>query len=126
MALKNILIIEDDSMLQGVLTERLSDEGYVVRGCVTGEAAFEQIKSEKPDVILTDLVLPKMDGFDVLKAIKDSIHLNTIPVIIMSNSGQEGDPERASELGASDFIVKSNSSLDQIVERVKKVVSSLE
>lgn len=125
MSPKRIFIIEDDSMLQGVLTERFTEDGYIVNSFSNASPAFEFMKEERPDVILTDLVLPNMDGFEILKNIKESIHLNTIPVLIMSNSGQEGDSEKAASLGASDFIVKSNTSLDEIISRTKKVISDL-
>ncbi|MEY3783844.1 MAG: hypothetical protein RLZZ230_166 [Candidatus Parcubacteria bacterium] len=120
---KKILIIEDDSMLLSALIEWFSDEGYDVRGSSSVEDAFVLIDDKKPDVILTDLVMANLDGFEVLERVNETPDLNDVQVIIISNSGEDKDVERALALGAKDFIIKSDLSLKGIVERVKKVIS---
>jgi PleD family two-component response regulator len=123
---KKILIIEDDSMLRSALVEWLSKEGYDARGSSSVMDAFEQIKESKPDVILTDLIMADLDGFEVLKGIKENVHLNNIIVLVMSNSGEDKDRDKAVLLGAKDFFSKSDLSLKEIVNRVKKVISEAE
>ncbi|MFT7644486.1 MAG: PleD family two-component response regulator [Candidatus Paceibacteria bacterium] len=123
---KKILIIEDDSMLRSALAEWLSGEGYEVRGCSSVVEAFEQIEETKPDVILTDLVMANHNGFDVLKKVKEDARLNSIIVLVMSNSSQDKDFEKAILMGAKDFFSKSDLSLKEIVDRVKKVISETE
>ena len=124
--MKKVLIIEDDDTLRAALIEWLSEEGYEVDGSADVLDAFEQIENKKPDVILTDLIMVNLDGFEVLKKIKDSVHLKDILTIVMSNSGQDKDVEKAISLGAKDVLVKSDLSLKEIVERVKKVISESE
>ncbi len=121
---KKILIIEDDSMLLSALLEWFSDEDYEVRGSASVEDAFAKIEEEKPDVILTDLVMGNLDGFEVLKTIKETPRLSDIQIIVISNSGEDKDIERAVALGAKDFIPKSDLSLKEIVKRVNKIITT--
>lgn len=115
---KKILLIEDDVFLSKVLEERLLDEGFLVDIAGNGEEGFSKIKSFTPDLILLDMILPKMNGFEVLKKIKkDSKNKNT-PVIIVSNLGQDEDMKLGRKLGAVDYLVKSNFSLKAIVDKV--------
>ena len=123
MSNKKILIIEDDSTLAGALIENLSSDGYIVQVCTGAEAAFEQIKEGKPDIILTDLVLSNIDGFEILKILKESAHLSDIPVLVLSNLGEKEDVDKAMSLGAHDFLVKANLSLQEITDQVKKVLA---
>ena len=87
---KKILIIEDETMLQETLIEKLSSEGYSVRGCVSAEDAFDLIKEDKPDLILTDLVLNNVDGFEILRILKENFNLNDIPVMVLTNLPRGG------------------------------------
>ena len=123
---KKILIIEDDSMLQSALIEWLSKEGYDVQGSPSVEDAFVQIENLKPDVILTDLIMVDLDGFEVLKRVKENKNLSDVLVIVMSNSGQDTDVEKAILLGAKDFLLKSDLSLKDLVKRVNKVITESE
>jgi two-component system alkaline phosphatase synthesis response regulator PhoP len=126
MTAKKICIIEDDSMLLGVLLERLTDEGYLVSGFAKAETAIEYIEAEKPDIVLTDLVLSNMDGFEIIRIISSRADLKNIPVIILSNLGDKADIDRAISLGASDFMIKSDLSLEDIIKRIKNVIKHKE
>lgn len=120
---KKLLIIDDDDMLSGALLEWLLEEGFNARSSSGVEEAFEKINEEKPDIILTDLVMANLDGFEVLKRVKEDPKLKNVLVLVMSNSGQEADVEKAYALGAKDFLIKSDLSLKEITKRVQKVIA---
>lgn len=120
---KKILIIEDESMLQDALRDKLSDEGYEVFGSEDANTAFRSIQEDRPDIILTDLVLPGIDGFEILRKLKENNELKDIPVVVLSNLGEKKDVELAMSLGAVDFLIKSEHSLKEVTEHVQKILS---
>lgn len=113
-----ILIAEDDKPMARALELKLNHSGFQVTIAKNGQEALNILQEDKFDLVLLDLIMPQTDGFSVLKTLKEK-H-NDIPVIISSNLSQEGDITKAKELGAVDFIVKSNSSLKEIIELIKK------
>lgn len=117
---KKILSVEDDAFLRDLLAQKFSSEEFNVSYATTGEEALEIAKTEKPDLILLDIVLPSMTGFEVLENLKQNPETQNIPVIFLSNLGQRTDIEKGQELGAVDFIIKANHSLEEIVEKVKQ------
>lgn len=117
---KSILLIEDEQSLSRILLERLTDNGYDVKVAIQGEEGWQKTKIEKPDLVLLDIILPRLDGFVYLKRLRAHKGLKDTPVIILSNLGSDDDVQMGYELGAMDFLVKSNHSLDAIVERVNK------
>lgn len=117
-----ILIIEDESALQKTLGDTLNKEGYKVIKALDGEIGLRQAKSELPDLIILDLILPKMNGFEVLKALKEDPNTKNIPVIIQTNLETMDDIERALEGGASTYLVKSNYSLGEVLQKVKQTL----
>lgn len=119
---KKILVIEDDRFLRKLLLERLEEEGYTLDGAVDGEEGLKKAKEEKFDLILLDLILPGMDGFEVLSQIKKEEGLKEIPVLILSNLGQKEEIERGLKLGAVDYIIKAHFTLDEIIEKIKKIL----
>ena len=119
-----ILVIEDDKFLSNVYRIKLQKVGFDVILAVDGAEALEKIKSENFDLIILDLIIPKIDGFAVLSEIKSQEKYKKIPVLIASNLGQTEDINRAMKLGATDFVVKSDTSLDALVEKIKKIISS--
>ena|SRR3989338_5882499 len=119
---KTILFVEDEPTLQKVAGEILRQEGFIVKSATDGEEAMRIIKTEKPDLVLLDLILPKKDGFEVLKEMKADTQTKGIPVIILTNLEGTQDVERALELGAMNYLVKANYELDDIVKRVKDVL----
>ena len=119
---KKILWVEDDVFLSGLIGQRFGGLGAVLFGANNGKEALEIAKMEKPDVILLDILLPGIGGFEILKELKDSSETKDIPVIILSNLSQKSDIEKGKELGAVSFLVKATVDLDEIVNEVKKVL----
>lgn len=115
---KTILVIEDEESLSRILEEILIDRGYVVEIATQGEEGWQKTKQTSPDLILLDIILPRLDGFVFLKRLRDSKSAQKIPVIILSNLGQDSDFIQGRELGAIDYLVKSNHTINAIVDRV--------
>lgn len=120
--MKKVLFIEDESALQRAASQVLTEEGFRVFSALDGELGLALAKREQPDIILLDLVIPKLDGFQVLGEIRQDPTTKNIPVIILSNLEGSGDVERALELGATTYLVKTNYRLDEVVEKIKGVL----
>ncbi|MBZ9572725.1 response regulator [Patescibacteria group bacterium] len=120
--MKKILFVEDESALQKTFGDILKRENYEVVSALDGELGLKLAKSEKPDLILLDLILPKMDGFGVLEKLKEDQETKEIPVIILTNIGRMEEISRALELGAKTYLVKANYTLQEVVEKVKKAL----
>lgn len=120
---KTILIIEDDDFLLGLEASKLKKKGYEVVTASNGTDALKTISGNlKIDLILLDLMLPDVDGFMVLEKIRDNKDLLTIPVIVFSNLSEDKDINRVKKLGISDFMIKSNFTLDELAEKVKSLI----
>ena len=117
-----ILVVEDDKFLRELLVRKLASEGFDVENAIEAEATFRILGERKPDMILCDLILPGIDGFEILSRIKADPKTADIPVVILSNLGQKEDLDKAMALGAKDFMVKANFTLDEIVTKVHSVV----
>lgn len=122
--MKTILFIEDESALQKTLGEFLTQEGYKVVPALDGELGLNLAKTNKPDLILLDLILPKLHGFEVLKKLKEEEETKKIPVIILTNLEELDDVDKAIELGATTYLVKSQYSLEEILVKVKKAITT--
>ena len=120
---KKILFIEDESSLQKTFGEILRQEGYEVISALDGETGLRLAKEKKPDLILLDLILPKMNGFDALEKIKEDPEIKEIPVIVLTNLERMADVDRAIELGATTYLVKAQYNLEEVVEKIKKTLS---
>lgn len=121
--MKNILFIEDESALQTALEKTLSEKGFRVIAALDGEIGLQLAEKEQPDLILLDLILPKKDGFEVLRELKANSKTKDIPVVILSNLEEESDIQRTLELGATTYLVKINYTLGEIAEKVREVLS---
>jgi len=123
-ASKKILIVEDDKFLRDLVLKKLKEEQYDTVYAVDGEEAIGKIKEEKPDLVLLDLILPSLSGFEVLKQLKadPQPEVNAIPVIILSNLGQEDDIKKGLEMGAKDFLIKAHFTLSEIIAKIKEVL----
>jgi len=119
---KKILAIEDDRFLRKLLIDRILEEGYSVEGAIDGEEGLKKVKENAFDLILLDLVLPGIGGFEVLVSLKKDQSLKKIPVLILSNLGQKEEIEKGLRLGAIDYIIKAHFTLDEIVEKIKKIL----
>lgn len=117
--MNKILIAEDDKFLVNAYRVKLTKSGFDVKIALDGEEVFEILKTFTPDIILLDLVMSKKDGFTVLEDLGKNEKYKGIPVLVASNLGQAEDIERAKKLGAKDFIVKSNMSLEDILTKIK-------
>ena len=120
--IKNIFIVEDDRFLSSLMKARLEKEGFVVTQLFDGEEAVEQLKTSKPDLILLDLIMPKVSGFEVLEQISIDPQTNTIPIIVLTNLAQGNDVDKAKQYGAKEYFVKVRTSVNDIVERVRNLV----
>ena len=119
---KKILFVEDESTLQKTFGEILKQEGYEMISALDGEIGLRLAKTKKPDLILLDLILPKVHGFEVLKKLKEDEETKNIPVIVLTNLEGIGDVEKAIELGATTYLVKANYSLEEVIEKIKKAL----
>lgn len=117
---KILLLVEDDFFLRGLMCKKLELEGYVVIEAENGKFALEELKKNNIDLMLLDLVMPEMDGFEVLEIVSKDSKLSQIPIIILSNLGQKERVDRAIALGVKDYIVKAHFTPGEIVEKVKK------
>ena len=117
-----ILIIEDDKFLRELITQKVGQEGYEVVGAVDGEEGLKMAGEENPNLILLDLILPAMDGFEVLRQLKEQETTKNIPVIILSNLGQKEDIDKGMQLGAADYMIKAHFTPGEITEKIKSIV----
>lgn len=116
-----IAIVEDDKFLHKILTTKFVKEGFDVRAAFDGEEAVKIITADPPNMVLLDLILPKLSGFEVLAELKTNPATKNIPVILLSNLGQDEDKSRARELGALEFMVKADFSINEVVSKVKEL-----
>lgn len=117
-----ILIVEDEEILLTALTEELTQEGFIVSGAKDGLDGVEKTASEKPDLILLDLVMPRLDGIGTLKQLKDNPKTKEIPVVILTNLSDYDKVSDALSLGAMDYLVKADYRLEELVSKIKTVL----
>lgn len=116
-----ILLIEDDRFLRRAADAALRRNGFTVLTAVDGEEGLRLARAEKPDLVLLDLIMPGLQGFEVLKLLKADADTSSIPVIVLSNLGQDSDVQHALAAGAEDYLIKANLALDMLIARVKIV-----
>jgi DNA-binding response OmpR family regulator len=116
---KKIMIIEDDHFLSSLMKARLEKEGFTVTQAFDGEEAMQLLKQDLPSLIVLDLIMPKVTGFEVLQMISITPQLDKVPVVILSNLAQDSDIQKAQELGAKEYFVKVKVSIDDLVARIK-------
>lgn len=119
---KKILIIEDEEILTNLLQKKLTREGYEISTAEDGEEGLKEMRETKPDLILLDIIMPKKDGFEVMEEMAKDKELKDIPVIIVSNSGQPVEIERAQKLGAKDWLIKTQFDPKEVIDKVVKVI----
>lgn len=120
---KTVFIVEDDAFLQGLEATKLKKEGYNILTAANGNEAFKIIDSKvNVDLILLDLMLPEVDGFTILKRVREQSAIPKVPVVVFSNLSEEKDIEKAKKLGISEFLIKSNFNLDELTEKVKELI----
>ena len=119
---KKVLLIEDEELILGLLEKKLKNKGYEVSVARDGEEGLKKMRERKPDLVLLDIVMPKKGGFEVMEEMKKDPALKKIPVIIVSNSGQPVELDRAKELGAKDWLIKTEFDPQEVIDKVKKQI----
>jgi two-component system alkaline phosphatase synthesis response regulator PhoP len=119
---KKILIVEDEEILLDLLRKKLINQGYSVVVARDGEEGLRIMREEKPDLVLLDIIMPKLGGFEVMEEMQKDNKLKNIPIIIVSNSGQPVEIEKARELGAKDWLIKTEFDPQEVVEKVIKQI----
>jgi CheY-like chemotaxis protein len=117
-----ILLVEDDRFLRRAAEVMLKRHGFDIVSAEDGEAGLAAARAHQPALILLDLIMPKMQGFDVIVQLKRDPQTASIPVVVMSNLGQESDVQRAMDAGAVAFVVKSNTALQDLATRVRAIL----
>jgi CheY-like chemotaxis protein len=116
--MKKILLVEDEEVMIGLLQKKLTKEGYETSVARDGEKGLKAIKEERPDLVLLDIVMPKMSGFEVMEEMIKDKELSKIPVIVVSNSGQPVELDRAQKLGAKDWLIKTEFDPQEVIDKV--------
>jgi DNA-binding response OmpR family regulator len=119
---QKILIVEDDKFVRELIFQRLTEEKFEVVAAKDGEEGVEKTVSEKPDLVLLDLILPGIDGFEVLSRMRKNPLTQKISVIILSNLGEKIDVDRGVKLGANDYLIKAHFTPKEIVEKVRSIL----
>ena len=119
---KKILIVEDEVLLSNLLRKKLIAEGYDVTVCEDGQKGLDSMKKEIPDLILLDIVMPNKNGFEVMEEMQKDKNLKDIPVVIISNSGQPVEIDRAKNSGARDWLIKTEFEPLEVLKKVKKQI----
>mgnify|MGYP001607351777 CR=1 FL=1 len=118
----HVLLVEDDVFLSDIYQKKFEMEGFKVSTADNGEKGLSEVKKKKPDIVLLDILLPKLDGFAVLEKLKADPATKSIPVILLTNLGQKDDVERGLSAGAADYLIKAHFKPSEIVDKVKKVL----
>lgn len=118
----SVLVVEDDVFLSGIYQKKFEMENFRVFTADNGEKAITEAKKKKPDIILLDILLPKLDGFAVLEKLKSDPEVKNIPVILLTNLGQKDDVEKGLEAGAADYLIKAHFKPSEVVEKVRSVL----
>ena len=119
---KKILLVEDEKIMINLLEKKLSQEGYSVTVAENGEEGLKEMGKERPDLVLLDIIMPKMGGFEVMEEMGKDSELKKIPVVIISNSGQPIELGRARELGARDWLIKTEFDPQEVLNKVVKQI----
>ncbi len=119
MSKETLLLVEDDFFLRSLMYKKLNSEGYVVIEAENGKVALEKLEKNTINLILLDLIMPEVDGFDVLAVISKNSELSKIPIIVLSNLGQREQVDKAIALGAKDYIIKAHFTPKEIIEKIK-------
>jgi len=119
---KKILMIEDEEIMIDLLQRKIAQEGYEISVARNGEEGLAAMKEKKPDLVLLDIIMPKMGGFEVMEKMQKDKDLKKIPVIVISNSGQPVEIDRAQKMGAEDWLIKTEFDPQEVIEKIKKQI----
>jgi two-component system alkaline phosphatase synthesis response regulator PhoP len=118
-----VLIVEDEEIIQKALKMQLDSDGYETLTAPNGEVCLEVLKRFAPDIVLMDLVMPVMDGFEAIRQIREMENFKNLPIIVLSNLSQEEEIQEAKELGIKDFFIKADNDLSDISKRIKELIN---
>lgn len=119
---KKILLVEDEEIMIDLLQRKLKEEGYEVLLAGDGEEGLKKMRQERIDLVLLDIVMPKLGGFEVMEEMNKEPELRKIPVVIISNSGQPVELDRAKELGVKDWLIKTDFDPKEVIDKVVKQI----
>lgn len=120
--MKKILLVEDDPFLLDIYKTKFQEEGFSVQVAEDGEKALKMVGEDMPDILLLDIVLPSMDGFEFLKEIKSNDKLKNIRIVLLSNLGQKNEVEKGVALGADKYLIKAHYTPSEVVKEIKKIL----
>jgi DNA-binding response OmpR family regulator len=120
---KKILVVDDDAFILDMYVMKFKEQGFQVETATDGKIALEKIRTANPDIVLLDVVMPRMDGFDVMKKIKENIAPRTYKILFLTNFGQKEDVERGMELGADVYIIKAHFTPSEVAAKVKELLN---
>ena len=118
-----ILLIEDEEMLASMYSTKFKKEGFEIEVALNGEEGLKKAKENKFDIVLVDIIMPKLDGFAVLKELRTMEEYKEIPIFMLTNLGQDEDMEKGKKLGATDYLVKANFTPSQVLEKIKLAIN---
>ncbi|MDO8499377.1 MAG: response regulator [bacterium] len=119
----HVLVVEDDVFLADIYKKKFEMEGFKVTVSDNGEKGLADIKKKKPDIIMLDILLPKLDGFAVLQQLKADKEAANIPVILLTNLGQKDDVKKGLEMGAVDYLIKAHFKPSEVVDKIRKTLN---
>jgi len=120
--MKSILLIEDDPFLIDIYTTKLKEAGFKIEVATDGEEGLRKLTEKKFDLLVLDIVLPQIDGWEILKKVKADQKLKETPVLILSNLGQKGEVEKGMKLGATKYLIKAHYTPSEVIEEIKEVL----
>ena len=123
--MKKILIIEDDPFLSEMYAAKFIENGFEVEVSSDGKSGLAKIEDFRPDLVLLDIVLPKMDGFEMLKKVKEKEELKEIPIVLLTNLGQKNEVEKGMALGAKEYIIKAHFTPTAVVAKVNEILNKI-
>lgn len=123
---RRILVVDDDAETRGLYADYLREAGFVVDEASNGLEALEQINEQLPDLVLSGIIMPQMDGFALVEALKKNVTTATLPIIFLSHLGRQEDQERSKEMGVSDFIVRDVTPLPEAIARIRSFFNAAE
>jgi DNA-binding response OmpR family regulator len=119
--MKNILLVEDDPFLIDIYTTKFKEAGFSVKVASDGKEGLRKLNEEKFDLLVLDIVLPQIDGWEILKKIKSNQNLKDLKVVVLSNLGQKGEVEKGIKLGATKYLIKAHYTPTEVVKEIKKI-----
>ncbi|MEK7508595.1 MAG: response regulator [Patescibacteria group bacterium] len=122
---RKIIIIENDEFLSAIYKTKFESEGFKVTAINDGAKGLKAVQTKKPDIVLLDVLLPKLDGFTILQALKKDEATKDIPVVLLTNLGQKEDVKKGLEMGAADYLIKTHFKPSETVDKVKKILNTM-